>query len=75
VNGTVLQSSDGATTWTKLVPSVNPGGAFAYSCLSETTDEGTLGLLWETNADGCAANDASCRVVFSPITLSSSAKH
>jgi len=49
--------------------SVNPGGAFAYSCLSETTDEGTLGLLWETDADGCAVSDASCRVIFSPIPL------
>jgi sialidase-1 len=68
VNGTVLQSLDGARTWSKLIE-VNPGGNFGYSCLSETSDDGTLGLLWETNADGCAANDASCRVVFSPIPV------
>lgn len=68
VNGTVLQSLDGAKTWKRLV-TVNPGGNFGYSCLSETSDDGTLGLLWETDADGCAANDASCRVVFSPIPV------
>jgi len=66
VNGTVLMSEDGTKTW-KHVITVNPGGAFAGSSLSETMTMDVLGLLWETSADKCEGS--SCQIVFSQIPL------
>merc|ERR1712166_344390 len=70
LNGTVWYSPDATSTWTPHV-TVNPGGKFAYSCLTTTEDADSIGLLWETSTDGCSDASTSCSIIFSKIPTAS----
>jgi len=66
VNGTIFYSSDGAAQWQPYL-TVNPGGPFAYSCLSAGANADSVALLWETSTTGCSASSNACNIVYSSI--------
>jgi len=66
VNGTIFYSNDGATSWQRYL-TVNPGGPFAYSCLSAGANADSVALLWETSTDGCSKESNACSIVYSTI--------
>lgn len=63
VNGVIRASDDGGRTWAHSLTVTE--GAFAYSCLSLSPTENTLGLLWETAMSAHVCAGESCQTVFS----------
>eukprot|EP01062_Namystynia_karyoxenos_P053893 TRINITY_DN438_c0_g2_i1.p1 TRINITY_DN438_c0_g2~~TRINITY_DN438_c0_g2_i1.p1 ORF type:complete len:421 (+),score=110.34 TRINITY_DN438_c0_g2_i1:111-1265(+) len=51
--GVVRRSDDDAQTWPKSLAITNATQGYAYSCLTQVPQRRSLGLLYETNCDGC----------------------
>lgn len=67
VNMTIQRSDDDAKTWTKkYIVGLNREGA--YSCLTNTAEKDTIGLLWESNYDNCDGH--ACIIFFSLVKSS-----
>eukprot|EP01065_Artemidia_motanka_P022821 TRINITY_DN2700_c0_g1_i2.p2 TRINITY_DN2700_c0_g1~~TRINITY_DN2700_c0_g1_i2.p2 ORF type:complete len:456 (+),score=138.13 TRINITY_DN2700_c0_g1_i2:65-1432(+) len=63
VSGVVRRSTDDGKTWGSTLQVSSSSQGFAYSCLTRVPQPGKVGLLWETDCDGCTG--PSCCSVFS----------
>eukprot|EP01062_Namystynia_karyoxenos_P053890 TRINITY_DN438_c0_g1_i3.p1 TRINITY_DN438_c0_g1~~TRINITY_DN438_c0_g1_i3.p1 ORF type:complete len:469 (+),score=126.70 TRINITY_DN438_c0_g1_i3:76-1407(+) len=52
--GTVRRSDDDARTWARSLPITSASQGYAYSCLTQVPQPASLGLLWETECEGCS---------------------
>ena len=60
---TIKRSADGGKSYPRDAQTLVYSGLSGYSCLTHVKQSGKIGLLWETEAEGCVG--AACRLVFS----------
>merc|ERR1712217_715010 len=63
--GVILQSHDGARTWTKVASATpeEPTRKFGYSSLTLLADGG-VGLTYETSGQSCTAATSACNIMY-----------
>ena len=64
-NGLIRRSDDNGKTWPFSYPVTT--GQYAYSCLTHVASDSEVGLLWETEDEGCVG--PSCQLVFSKVKV------